>query len=150
MIYGVRPARTFEQAAAKFVLENQHKRSLPDDIGRLKGLMPHIGGLPLDRIHGGSLQPWIAQRRRDGVATGTINQGLQIVRRVLNLAAGEWVDDVGHDVASRRAQGQTVAKSRQAKALSVELGRANDAFAGSAAPLGGDGLVCCQHRLPGW
>ena len=27
-IYGVRPARTFEQAAAKFVLENQHKRSL--------------------------------------------------------------------------------------------------------------------------
>ena len=27
-IYGVRPSRTFEQAAAKFVLENQHKRSL--------------------------------------------------------------------------------------------------------------------------
>ena len=27
-IYGVRPSRTFEQAAAKFVLENQHKRSM--------------------------------------------------------------------------------------------------------------------------
>ncbi len=27
-VYGVRPARSFEQAAAKFVLENQHKRSL--------------------------------------------------------------------------------------------------------------------------
>ena len=27
-VYGVRPSRTFEQAAAKFVLENQHKRSL--------------------------------------------------------------------------------------------------------------------------
>ena len=26
-VYGVRPSRTFEQAAAKFVLENQHKRS---------------------------------------------------------------------------------------------------------------------------
>ena len=59
MIYGVRPARTFELAAAKFVLEHQHKRSIADDIGRLKGLMPWIGGLPLDRIHGGRLQPWI-------------------------------------------------------------------------------------------
>ena len=95
MIYGVRPVRTFEQAAAKFVLEHQHKRSIADDIGRLKGLMPWMGGIPLDRIHGGTLQPWIEQRRRDGVATGTINQGLQIVRRILNLAAGEWVDEQG-------------------------------------------------------
>ena len=39
-VYGVRPTRTFEQAAAKFVLENQHKRSIGDDIGRLKLLMP--------------------------------------------------------------------------------------------------------------
>ena len=35
-VYGVRPARTFEQAAAKFVLENQHKRSIDDDISLLK------------------------------------------------------------------------------------------------------------------
>ena len=39
-IYGVRPSRTFEQAAAKFVLENQHKRSLSSDIVQLKLLMP--------------------------------------------------------------------------------------------------------------
>jgi len=32
-VYGVRPSRTFEQAAAKFVLENQQKRSLSSDIG---------------------------------------------------------------------------------------------------------------------
>ena len=30
-VYGVRPSRTFEQAAAKFVLEHQHKRSLATD-----------------------------------------------------------------------------------------------------------------------
>ena len=35
-VYGVRPSRTFEEAAAKFVLENQHKRSLDDDIMQLK------------------------------------------------------------------------------------------------------------------
>src|SRR5580765_769195 len=46
-IYGVRPSRTFEQAAAKFVLEHQHKRSLADDVGRLKGLMAWIGDITL-------------------------------------------------------------------------------------------------------
>jgi hypothetical protein len=39
-VYGVRPTRTFEQAAAKFVMENQHKRSIADDAQRLKDLMP--------------------------------------------------------------------------------------------------------------
>jgi integrase len=94
-VYGIRPTRTFEQAAAKFVLENQHKRSLHDDVGRLHGLMPWIGQLALDRVHMGTLQPWIAHRRSEGVATGTINHGLQVVRRILNLAAGEWMDEQG-------------------------------------------------------
>ena len=31
-IYGVRPERSFEEAAIKFVAENQHKRSLNRDI----------------------------------------------------------------------------------------------------------------------
>ena len=53
-IYGVRPSRTFEQAAAKFVIENQHKRSIEDDAGRLKGLMPWIGQVPLDKVHMGA------------------------------------------------------------------------------------------------
>jgi len=94
-VYGVRTARLFEQAAAKFVLENQHKRSLRDDVSRLKGLMPWIGHVPLDKLHMGVLQPWIEDRRSAQIAVGTINQGLQIVRRILNLAASEWMDDQG-------------------------------------------------------
>jgi integrase len=94
-IYGVRPSRTFEKAAAKFVLENQHKRSLRDDISRLKHLMPWIGDVPLERVHRGTLQPWLEYRQKEGVSTGTINHGLKIVRRILNLAAGEWVDEHG-------------------------------------------------------
>lgn len=92
-IYGVRPSRPFEQAAAKFVLENQHKRSLGDDIVQLKLLMPYIGSISLDRLHIGTLQPWIARRRASGKAAGTINHGLKIVRRILNLAASEWMDE---------------------------------------------------------
>jgi integrase len=94
-IYGVRPTRTFEQAAAKFVLENQHKRSLASDIVQLKLLLPWLGKLPIDRIHSGVLQPWVDARRRASKATGTINHGLKIVRRILNLATSEWVDDHG-------------------------------------------------------
>ncbi len=94
-IYGVRPTRTFEQAAAKFVIEKQHKSSLRDDISRLKGLMPWIGEVPLDRLHMGILQPWIDHRREQEIAVGTINHGLQLVRCILNLAAGEWVDEHG-------------------------------------------------------
>jgi hypothetical protein len=94
-IYGVRPSRAFEEAAAKFVLENQHKRSLNDDINRLKGLMPWIGTVPLDRLHMGTLRPWIAHRRKEGVSHGTINHGLQVVRHILNLAAADWVDEQG-------------------------------------------------------
>jgi integrase len=94
-VYGVRPSRTFEQAAAKFVLENQHRRSIGDDVKHLKQLVPLLSKTPLDRVHRGLLQPWIEKRRRDGVATATINHGLKVVRRILNLACSEWVDDYG-------------------------------------------------------
>ncbi|MBI2802686.1 MAG: tyrosine-type recombinase/integrase [Gammaproteobacteria bacterium] len=94
-VYGVRPSRSFEQAAAKFVLENQHKRSLMRDIGLLKQVMPWIGSLHLERIHMGAMQGFIDARRLDGVAVGTINHGLKVVRRVLNLAASEWLDEYG-------------------------------------------------------
>ena len=94
-VYGVRPVRNFEQAAAKFVLENQHKRSIDDDVSHLKQLVPQFGSLQLDRIHMGTLQSWIEQRRRAGKAAGTINHGIKVVRRILNLASSEWVDENG-------------------------------------------------------
>ena len=94
-IYGVRPARTFEQAAAKFVLENQHKRSIASDIVQLRLLMPWIGSVPIDRINGGVMRPWVDWRRKEGKSAGTVNHGLKIVRRILNLSASEWFDEHG-------------------------------------------------------
>ena len=92
-VYGVRPSRTFEQAAAKFVLEHQHKRSIRDDVHLLKSLMPFIGDVALDRLHMGTLQSWISLRQKQGIAAGTINNGLQVVRRIVNLAGTEWFDE---------------------------------------------------------
>lgn len=93
-IYGVRPQRTFRQAATKHLNEST-KASLKDDAIHLKILDPFIGDLALDRVNLFTLQTFIQARRRDGVKTATINHGLQVVRHILNMAAGEWVDENG-------------------------------------------------------
>jgi integrase len=94
-LYGVREDRSFRAAATKYLAENQHKRSIGDDAMELAALDPFAGGLTLKHVHMGTLQGFIAKRRRDGVKTRTINAGLAVVRRILNLAANEWVDDRG-------------------------------------------------------
>lgn len=94
-VYGVRPKRNFMEAATKFLMENQHKRSIDDDAGRLREVVKYIGDLSLESIHIGSLQPFIEGRRKDGVSTRTINHGLKVVRRILNLASSEWMDEFG-------------------------------------------------------
>lgn len=94
-VYGVRPKRTFKEAATKFLIENQHKRSISDDAGRLREVVKYIGDLPIEAIHIGSLQSFIEGRRKDNVSMRTINHGLKIVRRILNLAASEWMDEFG-------------------------------------------------------
>jgi integrase len=75
--------------------DGEHKRSLRDDISRLNQLMPFVGNARLDRVHRGALDPFIAERRKEGASTGTINHGLKVVRRILNLAATEWIDEHG-------------------------------------------------------
>lgn len=94
-IYGIRPTRSFRQAAIKFLNENQHKASLHTDARLLKQLDPFIGDLPLTAIHQSSLQGYIEARKTAGVKNRTINYGLQVIRRILNLAAHEWLDENG-------------------------------------------------------
>ncbi|MEO8402611.1 MAG: site-specific integrase [Gammaproteobacteria bacterium] len=94
-IYGVRPKRTFREAAVKFVNENGHKASLYDDICTIKQLDPFIGQLSLEAVHMGTLQEFILVRKQKGLKMRTINYGLQLVRHILNLAASEWLDEFG-------------------------------------------------------
>jgi hypothetical protein len=64
-------------------------------MGHSRCLDPFIGELALKHVHMGSLQTFITRRRSDGVKTKTINCALGVVRRVLNLAASEWIDERG-------------------------------------------------------
>ena len=92
-VFGVRPQRTFRQAATKFLLENQQLRSIEAYALHLKQLDPFIGSLPLASIHMGTLRPFIEARQRAKCKTKTINLALATVRRILNVAASEWLDE---------------------------------------------------------
>ena len=94
-VYGIRPKRAFREAATKFLLEHQHKKSIHVDAWCLKALDPYIGDLTLESVHMGSLQKYIDSRKKEGVKNKTINLSLQVTRCILNLAAGVWMDEHG-------------------------------------------------------
>lgn len=92
-VFGVRPNRSFRQAATKYLEESGHKRSIADDALHLRQLDPYIGSLPLSSIHMGTLRPFIEARRKAGRKAKTVNLALGVVRHILNLAAAEWLDE---------------------------------------------------------
>lgn len=95
VLYGIRPKRKFREAATKFLNENMHKRSIDSDASRLRVLDRYIGEMTLDKLHMGTLQDFIQRRKEEGVKMRTINQGLKMVRQILNLATSEWLDEHG-------------------------------------------------------
>jgi integrase len=96
IVFGIRPTRTFREAATKYLTGNLHKRSIQRDALDLRTVDPFIGDLALNRVHDGTLQEFVRIRlRRDRVAVGTVNRSLAVVRRVLNLAARKWRDEQG-------------------------------------------------------
>ena len=90
MVYGIRPTRTFQQAAFKFLEDNQRKKLLERYLLAFDRVMPHIGHMRLDRIHNDTLASYRRARRADGVSAGTINAESVCTRRpntVLRIAA---------------------------------------------------------------
>ncbi len=94
-VYGVRPKRSFKEAATKYLLENQHKASIRDDADHLKLVCQYIGNLTLEQVHNGTLQSFVKARQILGRKTKTINNALEVVRHILNLGASQWMDENG-------------------------------------------------------
>lgn len=92
-LFGARRERSFNEAAAKYVMDHQAKVSLQTDIYMLQSIMPFISNLALDKIHDATLAPYVLKRKADGRSHKTINLALAIVRRILNLAARSWRDE---------------------------------------------------------
>lgn len=94
-IFGVRPKRSFREAATRFLEENEHLASIGDYALHLKQLDPYIGDLPLENVYLETLRPFIEARREQGIKTKSINLALGVVRRILNLASRLWRDEFG-------------------------------------------------------
>jgi integrase len=92
-LFGDQLEHTFREAAAKFLAENQHKRSLERDRRALEGLDPFIGSFSLQRVHHDTLARYVRYRLGNGISPGTINRDLAVVRRILNLSARLWRDE---------------------------------------------------------
>lgn len=98
--FGLSRQRTFVEAATKY-LEEENKESLWRDADSLKLLVPFIGELPMKKVHMDSLQQFISSRQRGGTKNVTINRDLAVVRRILNLAHRQWIDEQGNSWLSR-------------------------------------------------
>lgn len=91
-LYGVRPRRTFSDALARYY---QERGCAENDAYHCKMLDKAVGQMDLAEIHKGVFEPFIQQRRNDGVKSKTINLTLAVARAVLNKAAGDWIDSDG-------------------------------------------------------
>ena len=94
-IFGVRPMRTFREAATRYLEESMHLRTVADMARHLRDLDPYIGDLPLNKVHLGTLESFIQDRKKAGVKNKTVNLALSVVRRILNLASRLWRDEAG-------------------------------------------------------
>lgn len=100
----------FADGAARFLIESSGKRSVEMIAWHIKLLLPFVGSLPLDRIHDGTLRPFVDARLAgtvevDGGKLGptsatTVNRSLEVVRSILNRAARAWRDDNGRPLLS--------------------------------------------------
>src|SRR5208283_4495741 len=75
-IYGIRPKRTFREAATKYLNEAE-KATLPKDAWSLKRIDPFIGDLFLETVHMGTIRPYIENFRSKGLKNRTINMPLE-------------------------------------------------------------------------
>lgn len=75
-----------EEFARTFLHRREHLRSrLRDDLS-VRALLNVFAGRRLNEIGAGNIEDYIAKRRRDGVANGTINRELTCFKRMYNLA----------------------------------------------------------------
>jgi hypothetical protein len=91
-LFGARPERTFREAAVRYLSEHPEQACLDEVAWHLKLLDPWIGELALKEIHDATLAPFV-RKRAETVSATTVRRSLEVVRRILNLAARKWREE---------------------------------------------------------
>lgn len=146
-VFGLRPRRTFREAATRFLEENLALRCIGDYAMHLKQLDPYIGDVALEQVHLGTLRPFIEMRQAAGVKHKSINLALSVVRRILNLAARLWRDESGNTWLETAPLIQLLPTTDARKPYPISWEEQTTLM--QALPSGPDVLVQSQHRMPG-
>jgi integrase len=89
--HGTRPRVTFREGALRYLREHQEIASIDTAAWHVELLDPWIGDMAMRDVCDETLEPFKTRRlEEDGVTVTTMNRSLEIVRRILNLAARQW------------------------------------------------------------
>lgn len=110
----IKPKRTWDEAAERFLAETTHKRTQAWDIAMLKWFHPLLGGKELTDINK-ALIDHVRAVRSKGVKPATVNRYMAVVRAILRRACfdWEWIDRVPK-------VGQLRDKGGRIRSLSIE------------------------------
>jgi len=92
-----RPRVDFATAAARYLRDGEGRlKSIDVSAYHVELLLPWIGKRALNEVHDGTLEQFVKHRLEvDEVSLTTVNRSLEVVRRVLNLAARKYRHDNG-------------------------------------------------------
>ncbi|WP_257620207.1 site-specific integrase [Janthinobacterium sp. NKUCC08_JDC] len=82
--------KTWDDAVGRWVLEKADKASFHSDLCILKWLEPHLSGMPLHHINRTVVDALTLKKVQSGVANGTVNRMLALLRSILRRAVLEW------------------------------------------------------------
>lgn len=86
---GVRPEKSWDDAAARWLEETAHKRTHAWDKSMLKWFAPYLSGKALCDVDRETLER-VRQVRAKGVAPATVNRYMALIRAILRRARDDW------------------------------------------------------------
>ncbi|PSJ18143.1 site-specific integrase [Nitrosomonas supralitoralis] len=93
MKLGDKPKRTWDEAAYKWLMETQHKKTHHDDVAKINWLQQFFRGKYLDELTRDVIAE-IGELKRKDTSPATTNRLLALIRSILRRAAldWEWID----------------------------------------------------------
>jgi len=79
--------KTFAEASMEYARTQTHLSNYAGNVKVLAEVVERIGDLPLTRVYDGTLEPVVRVWHARGLKPKSINLSLEIIRRVLTLAA---------------------------------------------------------------
>lgn len=96
LVYGIKPKRTWKEAATRWTNERGDKRTHKQDLNMLDHLNKELGNLALIDISNSILEKIALKREAKGLSAASINRMFSLIRAILNRAMKqwEWIDKV--------------------------------------------------------